>query len=1095
MSFKIKKAFVGFGILLSLFISICFIPFNVDKLIPILKTEIQNQLGVKVELNKLILKIGPEIIIKSPDVNLSSKNVGEFAKIKGLKIKIDIFALISKEIKINEIRIDYINSTCKFDKTGNLILLKDLKQQNKSNKINKIRLKKYIHNLIDDNNNNYIFKGSEMQISDFDPTNSVKFEAKGEIIIDGKKHIEYDTLIKCQGLNFKNSPKSDILDFVEQIKNQDAYGSIISDLKVQKQNNVLKTDGTLTIDKLSFMNNGEKTPNSTIKLTMLGDKISINSTISPNKNDKISIIGFVTNSNNPNFNLAIKTDKTDLKDLLYFARLFSDISHLDQIKKIEGDLCSDFSIKGTLKHLKSEGDFKIKNGRLTTNKFNIDNLNSDIDLRGNNIRINTTTCSINSAPVTVEGEVSSNNVDINLIIDKFNLQNINYYPLKIKRGELSLVSNIKGTYKHFVPNIKAQINNLSGVYSNNIFNTKTINIDSSNLNSGDINIQNITTMINNKFPINIPSINANIKNDSIDISPCIINSNGTKLNTKISIVDYKNLDKLTFSLIANGAINPKYLLNAENFNNNYPVLIKINGSGYTQTINAQILQNPNAKYAITQPILINCSAKYSDSTLKIQDCSINSYNGIITNNHKKNLENTSKLCTITGDIENKKIPHIKNMKLSVIKTLPIRINHYSAKINGNLVINGKISSPEIIGNIRIPMLSYKYGGLSAKDISISLTKNLINFGSQNIKIFDNVLSVVGTAENNNFNKLKINTINIKSKKINMDNLSMFLIGAKKSNQNIEINNGTLFIENFILPTIIEPILVSELTSQIKLKNNIVYLSSISGNLYNGKILGNIKSNVNTNVYSGTIQGRGVSAGLLVKSLSKIKEDISGKLDFDMNLSSNIKSKLLNDANIRFIIKDGQMSTLGQVEHLLYAQNIINDKMLKTSLAVITRAISAKDTGLFKYLNGIIRINNEHIEIDSIKLFGPNMSLYVVGTCNSISNIANLEILGRLSNTMVSSLGAFGTFSMDKFKIALTGEDEEGYNKLQRGVENIPQLPQKNTKEFKAIISGPLEENSSVKSFMWISETEKEYKTKEIQQTNTELPKFIEKIPY
>ena len=215
----------------------------------------------------------------------------------------------------------------------------------------------------------------------------------------------------------------------------------------------------------------------------------------------------------------------------------------------------------------------------------------------------------------------------------------------------------------------------------------------------------------------------------------------------------------------------------------------------------------------------------------------------------------------------------------------------------------------------------------------------------------------------------------------------------------------------------------------------------------------------------------------------------------MDINSSIKSKLLRQANLKFIIHDGQMSTLGKVEHLLYAQNIIADNMLKTSLAVIGRAIATKDTGLFKYLNGMLTINNDVVTIKSMKMLGPNMSLYITGHYGLMSNIANATILGRLSNTIVSSLGSFGTFTMNKFKIALTGESSEDSKILQAGVENIPQLPQRNTKEFKAIISGPAEAKSSVRTFMWISETEKEYRTKEVNQSNAIIPKFIESLSY
>ena len=310
-----------------------------------------------------------------------------------------------------------------------------------------------------------------------------------------------------------------------------------------------------------------------------------------------------------------------------------------------------------------------------------------------------------------------------------------------------------------------------------------------------------------------------------------------------------------------------------------------------------------------------------------------------------------------------------------------------------------------------------------------------------------------------------------------------------------IDSGTMFSEKVIIPSTVDNLILTDMNSSFKLKNNKVNITTLTGNLYNGKIVGNSDIDLVHGIYNAFIQGRGISVGPVMKSMTNLKETIAGKLDFDMNLNSSTSSKLIKNGDIKFIIKDGEMSTLGKIEHLLYAQNIIADSMAKTSLAVVSRAISAKDTGLFKYLNGILSINNDSISIKSIKMAGPNMSMYITGHYGLMSNIANITVLGRLSNSLVSSLGAFGTFTMDKFRLALQGENDEEYRILQYGVENIPELPQRNTKEFKAIISGPIESKSSVRSFMWISESEKEYRTKEVPQSNVGIPSFIENLPY
>ena len=54
---------------------------------------------------------------------------------------------------------------------------------------------------------------------------------------------------------------------------------------------------------------------------------------------------------------------------------------------------------------------------------------------------------------------------------------------------------------------------------------------------------------------------------------------------------------------------------------------------------------------------------------------------------------------------------------------------------------------------------------------------------------------------------------------------------------------------------------------------------------------------------------------------------------------------------------------------------------------------------------------------------------------------------------------------------LTGEDNK-YNILPEDFDKLPQLPMKNTKEFRSIINGIVDKPSSVILFNWISYSEK-----------------------
>ena len=77
---------------------------------------------------------------------------------------------------------------------------------------------------------------------------------------------------------------------------------------------------------------------------------------------------------------------------------------------------------------------------------------------------------------------------------------------------------------------------------------------------------------------------------------------------------------------------------------------------------------------------------------------------------------------------------------------------------------------------------------------------------------------------------------------------------------------------------------------------------------------------------------------------------------------------------------------------------------------------------------------------------------------------------------------------------LTGEDNK-YSILPEDFDKIPQLPMKNTKEFRSIINGVIDKPSSVILFNWIAYSQKSFKQKEVPITNTKVPDFIEELPY
>ena len=470
------------------------------------------------------------------------------------------------------------------------------------------------------------------------------------------------------------------------------------------------------------------------------------------------------------------------------------------------------------------------------------------------------------------------------------------------------------------------------------------------------------------------------------------------------------------------------------------------------------------------------------------------YNGKFFGELKNNVKGNKKII-ITGNIENlNKNPMFKNLRIFIPQQLNLTYADTIVQTKGDLFVNGKITSPNIVGQILIQNLINQFLELNANNIIVDFNKNIVLVNAPSVKIADSYLSLNSTLSTDFSNCLTIKNANIKSKYINTDTILMYKDNPLLKVLPVTIQNGKFYSEKATLSIYNNPLYLSAVNSDFELKNNCLKLKNISSELFNGKLAGNIDFNLKDENFKSNIQARSISAAPIFDVISFKKGSISGVMDFDANLSGNLSSKNSLAGNIKFVVHNGRMGTLGKLEHLLYAQNVIADNMLRTSLSVVMKAIILKDTGLFKYLRGDINLKSGIANINMLQSQGPLMSLFIKGAYNTLNDNGKLIVLGRLSDEVISGLGAFGEFSWNKLLVMLTGEDVK-HNIYLEDIEKLPQLPMKNTKEFRSIINGPVESPSSVILFNWISYSEKSFRQKDVPMTNIKVPDFVNNLPY
>ena len=1089
---KYKRYFKYIIILLSIvtfFVTICFIPFNATSLIPVIEKQVENDLGAKIHIEKLVLRFGPLVKVKAPIVHVMYSDGQKFGQLEAVKFYVSWSALLKKSTSIDSINakkmIIRISSDNKY--------LQDL--INKTNEIEfsarpNLRIKDYSISYNDlEKNNKYVFSGKDLKLDKIISAKTYKVSTIGDFSINGNKHISIDLSLTPLFEFNQTYSLEDTIKYFEKIKDLDFYANIIAALKLYKNNDEqIMSSGFVNVDNISVLDKDKKVQKSYIYLTLLGDKASILSNIYTSYNKNVYIEGKITNSKKANIDLKVKAEEIALEDLYPKLRFFMDMSKLKNIESLKGKLNANFVLKGDINKIKSSGYLKLKDASIKADNLLVENINSNIDFQNNNINITNAIGYVNSAPIMVKGNINKN-LDLEILMSKVELNKLLPKAYGIKKGVLSLVVNLSGTLDKINHKENIQIDNFLMALKNDKISLESLKFDTNKDNTAII--KNILYNNSNISQVKIPTLKLDIEKDYIHVPTAQIYMPNSVLKFNADISNYNDTNNLGFSSNIVGNISSRDIKILNKSINKYPLKISVNGNKNIINLFGQtVLEKPEV---FDEPSIANLSVKLENNNLKIEDFSILNFNGKFSDELKNNLKGNKKI-TLTGTVEDINKPKLKNIRLNIPQFININAFDTIIQSKGDLFINGNPMKPEIMGQLNIKNIVSPQLQLVVSNSIVDFNNNTININTPNLKIADTALGFNASISNDFSKAINIKNINIKSKYLNSDTLLMYKDFPAKNNYPIVINEGKLYSERVASNVYGAPLYITSLTTDFDMHNNIVNLKNISGEMFNGKITGTINYNLFDENFDSKIMARGVSALPIFNIISNKKDNISGVLDFDTKIKGNLSSKQSLNGDIKFIVHNGRMSSLGKLEHLLYAQNVVADNMLRTSLSVITKAITLKDTGLFKYLRGDVSLKDGIANIKMLQSQGPLMSMFIKGYYNPMDDYARLTVLGRLSDEIVSGLGAFGEFSFQKLMIMLTG-DENKYNIHVEDFEKIPQLNCRNTKEFRAIINGNIEKPSSVLEFNWISYTQKALKQISVPNSSTKVPSFVDNMQY
>lgn len=402
----------------------------------------------------------------------------------------------------------------------------------------------------------------------------------------------------------------------------------------------------------------------------------------------------------------------------------------------------------------------------------------------------------------------------------------------------------------------------------------------------------------------------------------------------------------------------------------------------------------------------------------------------------------------------------------------------------NIILNGAISSPKIIGSLNFNGIDIPLLDTTIKDISLDFSPTNIDIKTKG-DVFSNRIIAFANMENKLTPPYQLSNVDIYLGNLDINELTKSIdkldleSGMPKISEqaagldlkNITIKNAKIKADSIL----IRNVYAKNLTSDFSLDEKLLFsLDNFKFEIAQGKVTGDFKYNLLNSKSSLDIKVEDVNANSIADAMFDLPNQIFGSLTGDAEISCNGKTHktcmdTLNGRG-RFRVANGKMPKLGSLEYLLKAGNIVKSGLTGFTINGLVDLLSPLKTGEFENINGNFSINGGIA--DTIQIFskGKDLSLFLTGTYNFSTLVADMKVYGRLSKKITTILGPVGNASLNTIFNAIPGVNlEENKSEFVKNFNKIPgfELNDKTFRIFSAEIYGDINGENYVQSFKWV----------------------------
>ena len=718
---------------------------------------------------------------------------------------------------------------------------------------------------------------------------------------------------------------------------------------------------------------------------------------------------------------------------------------------------------------------------------------TDYELSNSNFKLNTLKGTIDGSPYNLSLNISkvfSKDRTLNGYgkIDSFNLAILSnkalqkFMPKEVARqiNEIEFINgnvNIAARARNNNYNIFSSIDNINVLYKPDDINL-TLNSGNVLFHNGVLNLNKINARFG-QMPVFVDGkvYNADTKNPNLNFYTNIKPTQDfiEQIYNRNSIYPIKLKGDIIISSKVTGTLN--------NINTKSVVDIKENSSLYYMGATIGDVENP---------VKIVLDSTYSPNRLKLNNLK---YDKIIMSQNNKPYAKTQLNASGTLSLLKDNEYGFSNFKIKTDNPTDAKIFNIIFRkpfmkqgvFTSDLVLNGTSLNPKIIGKLSVTSIDIPFLDSTIRDINFNFKPDKINISSKG-KVLTNDVILEALVRNKFSPPYVIDNVNLKMADLNINKItdtirdieaeSARTLTVQQNNQAGAFDISQLIIHNAQIQADkikVRNINADNFNADLKITDkHIVTVNNFKFDIAQGKVFGNFRHDINNHKSNLSIHLNDANAQIMSEALFDLKGQVFGSVNGDFNLAcvgdSNEDCFKTLSGEGNFKIADGRMPKLGSLEYLLKAGNLFKSGFAGISINSLVDLVTPLKTGNFESISGDVHISEGFADSVNVYSKGNDLNMYMTGTYNIVSSVADMKIFGCLSKNITTVLGKIKNASLTTlFNTIPRISDSTEKIIMQDEISRIPNI--KNATDiyriFAVEVNGDINGTDYVKSFKWV----------------------------